>query len=50
MNSMVYGPERWEQLLAAAKKECRRLGLDGKVILSHNFTHHLEIADDYVGQ
>ena len=50
MNSMVYGPERWEQLLAAAKKERHRLGLDGKVILSHNFTHHLEIADDYVGR
>ena len=50
MNSMVYGPEKWEQLLAAAKKERHRLGLDGKVILSHNFTHHLEIADDYVGR
>jgi hypothetical protein len=50
MNSMVYGPEKWERLLAAAKKERHRLGLDGKVILSHNFTHHLEIADDYVGR
>jgi hypothetical protein len=50
MNSVVYGPERWEQLLAAAKKERHRLGLDGKVILSHNFTHHLEIADDFVGR
>jgi hypothetical protein len=50
MNSMVYGPERWELLLAAAKKERHRLGLDGKVILSHNFTHHLEIPDDYVNR
>jgi hypothetical protein len=50
MNSMVYGPQRWELLLAAAKKERHRLGLDGKVILSHNFTHHLEIADDYVNR
>ena len=37
MNSVVYTPERWEQLLAAAKKERHRLGLDGKVALSHNF-------------
>jgi hypothetical protein len=50
MNSVVYGPERWEQLLAAAKKERRRLGLDGKVALSHNFTHHLEIPDDFVNR
>jgi hypothetical protein len=50
MNSMVYGPERWEQLLAAAKSERHRLGLDDKVILSHNFTHHLEILDDFVGR
>ena len=50
MNSVVYGAERWEQLLAAAKKERHRLGLDGKVLLSHNFTHHLEIADDFVGR
>ena len=50
MNSVVYAPERWAQLLAAAKKERHRLGLDGKVILSHNFTHHIEIADDFVGR
>jgi hypothetical protein len=50
MNSVVYTPERWEQLLAAAKKERHRLGLDGKVALSHNFTHHLEIPDDFVNR
>jgi hypothetical protein len=50
MNSVVYGPEKWEQLLAAARKERHRLGLDGKVLLSHNFTHHLEIEDDFVGR
>jgi hypothetical protein len=50
MNSVVYGAPRWEQLLAAAKKERHRLGLDGRVLLSHNFTHHLEIADDFVGR
>ena len=35
---------------AAAKKERHRLGLDGKVLLSHNFTHHIEIPDDFVGR
>jgi hypothetical protein len=50
MNSVVYGPERWEQLLAVAKTERHRLGLDGRVILSHNFTHHFEILDDFVGR
>ena len=50
MNSVVTTPERWEQLLAAAKKERHRLGLDGKVLLSHNFTHHIEIPEDYVGR
>jgi hypothetical protein len=50
MSSVVYTPERWEQLLAAAKKERHRLGLDGKVLLSHNFTHHLEIPQDFVGR
>jgi hypothetical protein len=50
MNSVVYTPERWELLLAAAKKERRRLGLEAKVALSHNFTHHIEIPEDYVGR
>jgi hypothetical protein len=50
MNSVVYGPERWVELLAAARKERHRLGLDGRVILSHNFTHHFEILDDFVGR
>jgi hypothetical protein len=50
MNSVVYSPDKWEHLLAAAKQERHRLGLDGKVLLSHNFTHHLEIADDFVGR
>jgi hypothetical protein len=50
MNSVVYGPERWVQLLAAAKQERQRLGLEKSVGLSHNFTHHFEIADDFVGR
>jgi hypothetical protein len=50
MNSEVDSPERWEALLAAAKKERHRLGLDAKVQLSHDFTHHIEILDDFVGR
>ncbi len=50
MNSEVDSPERWELLLAAAKKERHRLGLDEKVQLSHDFTHHIEILDDFVGR
>ncbi|MGA7740293.1 MAG: hypothetical protein ABSF35_07680 [Polyangia bacterium] len=50
MNSMVYTPERWVKLLAAAKQERHRLGLDRSVVLSHNFTHHFEIPDDFVAR
>jgi len=50
MNSVVGTPERWVELLSAAKKERHRLGLDGKVLLSHNFTHHIEIPEDFVGR
>jgi hypothetical protein len=50
MNSEIDSPERWELLLAAAKKERHRLGLDEKVQLSHDFTHHIEILDDFVAR
>lgn len=50
MNSEVDSPERWEALLAATKKERHRLGLDAKVRLSHDFTHHIEILDDFVAR
>jgi hypothetical protein len=50
MNSMVYNPARWVELLAAAKKERHRLGLDKAVAVSHNFTHHLEIPEDFVAR
>ena len=50
MNAEVYTPERWVELLAATKKERHRLGLDKSVVLSHNFTHHFEIADDFVAR
>jgi hypothetical protein len=48
MNSTVEFPDRWERLLAAARQEIRRLGLGKRVLLSHNFSHHVEIAQDFV--
>jgi hypothetical protein len=48
MDSVVARPERWRQLLAEARRELRRLKLEGKVLLSHNFTHHIEIPNDFV--
>jgi hypothetical protein len=48
MNSMVEFPQRWGELLKAARAERRRLGLDGKVLLSHNFSHHVQIPEDEV--
>jgi hypothetical protein len=50
MNSVVAKPERWLELLGEARRERQRLRLDGKVLLSHNFTHHLEIPGDFVGR
>lgn len=48
MNSMAYTPGRWVELLAWAKKERRRLGLEGRVLLSYNYEHHFEIPGDFV--
>jgi hypothetical protein len=48
MNSVVEFPDRWERLLAEARKEMRRLGLGSRVQLSHNFSHHIEIPGDVV--
>jgi hypothetical protein len=48
MDSIVAFPERWQALLAIAKQERRRLGLDGRVLLSHNFSHHFEMPEDEV--
>jgi hypothetical protein len=48
MNSEVEHPEGWQRLLGEARREQRRLGLGKRVLLSHNFTHHLEIPDDFV--
>jgi hypothetical protein len=48
MNSVVEFPDRWGKLLATARSERKRLGLDGRVLLSHNFSHHLQIPEDQV--
>jgi hypothetical protein len=48
MNSIVEHPERWRGLLRETQRERKRLGLEGQVLLSHNFSHHLEIAEDVV--
>jgi hypothetical protein len=48
MNSTVEFPEHWVRLLAEARREVHRLGLDGRVLLSHNFEHHLELPDDFI--
>ena len=48
MDSVVAYPDHWVDLLKFAREERRRLGLDGKVLLSHNFEHHVEIPEDVV--
>jgi len=48
MDSVVAYPEHWADLLEFARAERRRLGLDGRVLLSHNFEHHFEIPEDVV--
>ncbi|MBI5209815.1 MAG: hypothetical protein HY927_07585 [Elusimicrobia bacterium] len=48
MNSTVYHPQRWVELLAVARLEVAGLGLKGRVVLSHDFSHHIEIAEDFV--
>lgn len=48
MNSTVEFPDRWVRLLAEARREARRLGLGARVLLSHNFSHHIELPDDFI--
>jgi hypothetical protein len=50
MTSEVDRPGRWERLLADARRERRRLGLERRVLMSHNFTHHIEIPEDFVAR
>ncbi|MFI5360614.1 MAG: hypothetical protein ACHQ49_01490 [Elusimicrobiota bacterium] len=48
MDSVAAYPERWLELLQFARAERRRLGLDGKILLSYNFEHHFELPEDVV--
>lgn len=48
MDSIVEFPDRWVQLLAWAKKERSRRGLEGWLLLSHNFSHHFQLPNDVV--
>jgi hypothetical protein len=48
MNSIVAFPTQWVSLLGVAKVERQRLGLTERVLLSHNFSHHIEIPGDEV--
>jgi hypothetical protein len=48
MNSVVYAPERWLSLLEQTRAAIERRGLSEKVLLSHNFSHHFLIAEDFV--
>jgi hypothetical protein len=48
MNSTVHQPQRWFELAARMRHELQRRGLEGRVHLSHNFSHHFQIAEDFV--
>lgn len=48
MESVAARPERWARLLDWAKARRKRLGLDGQVVLSHNFEHHFEMPGEVV--
>ncbi|HEY0714555.1 MAG TPA: hypothetical protein VGF45_17855, partial [Polyangia bacterium] len=48
MNSIVEFADRWQALGQAARAERKRLGLDGRVLFSHNFSHHIEIPEDQI--
>lgn len=50
MNSVVYAPERWVALLQDARRAVEDLGVKDQVRLSHNFSHHFAIVDDFVGR
>ena len=48
MNSVVEKPDRWLALLARARRDVAALGLTGRVLLSHNFSHHIMLPEDEV--
>lgn len=47
MRSEMTRPQRWLALLVWAKQRRAALGLEGRVLLSHNFAHHIELPADY---
>ncbi|MFW6086560.1 MAG: hypothetical protein ACODAG_05090 [Myxococcota bacterium] len=48
MNSTVHQPGRWAELAARMRKSIRARGLQERVQLSHNFSHHVQIPQDFV--
>lgn len=48
MNSIVYAPQRWVELQTVMRKFLKNQGLTGKVVLSHNFNHHIQYPEDFV--
>jgi len=48
MDSVVARPGRWLELLKWTRGDLKRLGLSGRVRLSHDFAHHLQIPEDFV--
>ncbi len=48
MDSVAWFPGDWERLLSWAKAQRRRRGLAGRLLLSHDFSHHFQIPGDVV--
>lgn len=48
MNSIVYSPQRWRRLLQRTRRAIAKRRLQGRVLLSHDFSHHFAIPDDEV--
>ncbi|HVC09097.1 MAG TPA: hypothetical protein VNH15_04065 [Elusimicrobiota bacterium] len=48
MDSVVAHPGRWLDLLKWTRGDLKALGLVGRVRLSHDFAHHLQIPEDFV--
>lgn len=50
MNSIVYDPRAWLELLRSIRAGIEARGLRGRVELSHNFSHHFLIPEDFVAR
>jgi hypothetical protein len=48
MNSTVYKAQRWFELVAHMRQALAARGLEGRVQLSHNFSHHIQIPEDFL--